>query len=87
MAIFELDFIFSCPCFVNDIFETRYFSYTKNDEFEHFIRRRHPKDLFDADDFQDEKTILISCFICFADSVYPETPEGLRCNKKFYYRI
>ena len=87
MAIFEVDFIFCCPCFIDDIFETRYFSYIKKYEFEHFVRRRHPKELFDVDDFQDEKTILISYFIHFGDSMYLDLLECLQYNKKVYYRI
>ena len=87
MAIFEVDFIFCCPCFFDDISETEYFPYTKNYEFVHFIRKRHSKMLFDADEFQDEKTMLISCFIHFADSVYLDSLESLHYNKKVYYCV
>ena len=58
MAIYKVDFIFCCPCFVDDVSETGYFLYTKNYEFVHFIRKRHPKMFFDVDEFQDEKNML-----------------------------
>ena len=43
--------------------------------------------LFDFDEFQDEKTMLISCFIHFADSMYLHPLECLHYNKKVYYRV
>lgn len=62
MAIYDVDFIFYCPCFFSDIFETRYLSYNKNYEFEHFICRRYPNEDLDVDDFRNDKTIFVCCF-------------------------
>ena len=49
MVIYEVDIIFCCPCFVVDMFDARYLSHKQSYEFVDFIRRRHPKLLFDID--------------------------------------
>ena len=39
MVIFQVDFIFCCPSFVDDISEIGYFPYTKKYELVHFIHK------------------------------------------------
>ena len=87
MAIYGVDFIFCCPCYVDNIFDIRYLPYKQRYEFVHFIRRRHLRHLFDVDDFKEKKTMLISCFLHFADSMYLDSLECLHYNRGVYYQI
>ena len=63
MATLQVNFIFCCPCFAPDIFETRFHSIKKNFEFAHFVHRRHPKKPFDIKNFQRENPCLFVALI------------------------
>ena len=87
MTIYGVNFIFCCPCYVDDIFDISCLSYKQNYEFVHFIRRRDPRPLFDVDDFKEKKTMLVSCFLHSTDSMYLDSLECLHYNRRVYYQI
>ena len=69
MVTFEVNFIFCCPCFIPDIFETRFHSIKKNFEFGHSVHRRHPKKPFDIKNFAKGKSMFVCCFDHLTEAV------------------
>ena len=82
MATFEVDFIFYCPCFVSDIFESRFFTYKKKFEFVFFVHKRHPKQVFDTDNFKKDRYMLFTCLEHQCEIIYFDTVGCL-----YYYRV
>ena len=87
MAIFEVDFIFCCPCFVSEIFESRFFTYKKSLEFAFFVHRRNPKKVFDIENFEKDGPMLITCFEHLCDTMYFDTVNCLYYYKATFYQI
>ena len=87
MVIFEVDFIFCCPCFVPDIFYWRFIAYKKNFEFACFVHRRNPRKVFDIDDSKKEGSMLITCFEHFFEAMYFDTFDCLHYYRATFYQV
>ena len=90
MARFEVDFIFCCPCFFPNIFESRFHaikSIKKKFEFAYFVHRRHPKKPFNIDSFKSEKSKFVCCFDHLAEAMYLDTVDCLQYYKSVFYRV
>ena len=60
MALFDVDFVFSCPCFVSDI-QQALFKSTKNYEIAGIVSGKHVVKNLGIDYFKED----ISIFICY----------------------
>ena len=87
MAIFEVDFIFCCPCFVPDIFKSRFHEIRRNFEFSSFVHRRHLKKPFDIDNFREQKSMFVCCFDHLAEAIYLDFVDCLHYYKSIFYRV
>ena len=63
MTIFDANFIFSCPCFAVDMFDSVSMDFEFNYQYMSFIERtRIKKAEYTVDNFPDISSILITCF-------------------------
>lgn len=84
MAMFEVDFIFCCPCFVLafPIWDFKNFV-----EFFHFIYRRNRREACDIVNFPSKKNMLVSCFLHLSAAMDLDSLECLHCNTCVFYRV
>ena len=87
MAMFEVDFIFCCPCLVSNIFDSRFMGYKKFFEFTCFVHRRNPKKVFDIDSFKKDSSLLITCFEHLCSSMYFGKCVCLHYNRATFYHM
>ena len=87
MAIFEVDFIFKCPCFVSNIFDSRFMGYKKIFEFTCFVHRRNPKKVFDIDNFKKDNSMLITCFEHLCSLMFFNKCVCLLYNRETFCRM
>ena len=87
MAIFEVGLIFCCPCFIPNIFETRFQSTKNNFEFPHFMHWRHPKKPFDINNFAKGKSMCVCYFDHLTEAMYLHTVNCLHYRKSVFYRV
>ena len=61
IAIFDVDFVFSCPCFVSDVQHATARS-TENYEIGAYVNGKHVVKNFEIDYFKNEKSVFVCCF-------------------------
>ena len=61
MAVFDVDFVFSCPYFVSDI-QCAMEKSTMNYEIAAYIKGNHINKNYEVDYFKNEKFIFVCCF-------------------------
>ena len=74
MVLFDLDFIFYCPCFVSKV-QKIILKSTKNYEIAACVGRMH------VDHFKEERTIFVCCFYHLLEGMQFDT-----CNCLHYYK-
>ena len=72
MALFAIDFVFSCPCFVSDVLNAIKIS-AKNNDVGVFGNRNHVVKNFEVDNFEKDKFMFICCFDHLLDGMYFDT--------------
>ena len=86
MAIFDVEIIFCCPCFVSNIIPAMFLDYKVNYEFASFVNRRNPKKTFDIDNFEKKNSMLITCFEHLSQPIYLDNCVCLHYYKSTFYR-
>ena len=98
--MFEVDFVFSCPCFVSDVLSTIESS-TMNYEIDGYISGNHAVEDFEVVYFKNESSIFIcyddhfknesSIFICYHDhlleSMQFDIKNCLHYNRRVHFRM
>ena len=80
MALFDVDFIFSCPCFVSKIQKVILKS-TKKYEIAACVGRKH------VDHFKEERTIFVCCFYHVLEGMQFDTYNCLHYYKRAYFEM
>ena len=84
--MFEVDFVFSCPCFVSDVLSAIESS-TMNYEIGGYISGNHAVQDFDVVYFKNESSI----FICYHDhlleSMRFDIKNCLHYNRRVHFRM
>ena len=83
MAVFDTDFVFSCPCFFPDVLNAIKLT-TKNYDTGVFVNRNHVVKNFEVDNLRNLRKInlmFICCFDHLLDGMYFDTKICLN-----YYR-
>ena len=86
MAIFDVDFVFSCPCFVSDVQHAIARS-TKNYEISAYINGKHVVKNFETDYFKNEKFVFVCCFEYLVDGMLFDTKNCLHYTKRVFFRM
>ena len=86
-AIFEVDFIFCCPCFFSGIFHARFMVYKTFFEYTCLVHRRNSNKTFDVDNFRKDASMLITCFEHLYVAMHFDTVEWLHYNRSTFYRV
>ena len=86
MAIFDVDFVFSCPCFVSDVQHAIARS-TKNYEISAYINGKHVVKNFETDYFKNEKFVFVCCFEYLVDGMLFDTKNCLHYTRRVFFRM
>ena len=88
MAIFDVNFIFSCPCFVADWFEALSMNFKFNFQYISFVQRRSKKMDHIVENFFDSSSILITCFEHLYELMVFDTYHNcLHYNSRTYFQM
>ena len=86
MAIFDVDFVFSFPCFVSDVQHAIARS-TKNYEISAYINGKHVVKNFETDYFKNEKFVFVCCFEYLVDGMLFDTKNCLHYTRRVFFRM
>lgn len=86
MALFNVDFVFSCPCFVSNIQQALLKS-TKNFEIVTCVSGTHIVKNFGIDYFKKDRTIFICCYDHLLDGMQYDTQSCLHYNRRDFFRM
>ena len=87
MVTFEVDFVFCCPSFVPEIFETRFHSIKKNLNLPILCTGDIQRNIFDINNFARGKSMFVCCFDYLIETMYLDTGNCLHYCKSVFYRI
>ena len=76
MAVFDVDFFFSWPCFVSYVLNAIERS-TKNFEIGAFMDRNHFVKNFEVNNFKNENSMFVCCFDHSLDGMHFNTKNCL----------
>ena len=85
MAVFDVDFAFSCPYYVSDIQHALAKS-TKKYEIRACISGKHVVKNFEVDYFKNEKDVFVSCSDHLWDGMQHNTGNCLHYNRRVFFR-
>ena len=86
MALFAIDFVFSCPCFVSDVLNAIKIS-AKNNDVGVFGNRNHVVKNFEVDNFEKDKFMFICCFDHLLDGMYFDTKNCLHYYRQVFFQM
>ena len=76
MAVFEVEFVFSCRCFDSDVLSAMGMS-TINYEIGDYVSRDHVVKVFEAVYFKNESSVFICCYDHLLESMRFDTKNCL----------
>ena len=86
MPIFDVDFVFSCPCFVPDVLNAIERS-TKNFEIAAFVNKNHVTKNFEVNNFKNKKSMIICSFDHLLDGMHFHTKNCLHYYRRVFFRM
>ena len=89
MEIFDVNFIFSCLCFVADFSDATSMNFEFNYQCISFVqRKRSMKVEYIVENFFDSSRILITCFEHFCELMVFDTYHNcLHCNERTFFQM
>ena len=84
MAIFDIDFVFSCPFFIPDVLNAIERS-TKKFEIAAFVNRNHVVKNFEVHSFKNEKSMFICCFDNLLDGIHFDTKNCCIITGEYFF--
>ena len=86
MAIFDVDFVISCRCFVSDV-QHAILRSTKNYETGAYVNGKHALKNFEIDYFKNEKSLFVCCFDHLVDGMRFNTKNCLLYTRRVFFRM
>ena len=86
MLIFDVEFIFCCPCFIRDIAMTMETKCIKNYHFGCFLHRATKKS-FRLENFHSTNERLFTCYDHLFEVMYYYLMSCLHYNRKTFFRL
>ena len=86
MTIFDVDFVFSCTCFVSDVQHAIARS-TKNYEIGAYVNSKHVVKNFEIDYFKNEKSVFVCHFDNLVDGTRFNTKNCLHYTRRVFFRM
>ena len=84
LAIFDVDFVFSCPCFVSDV-QHAFARSTKSHEIGVYVNGKHVVKNFEIDYFKNEKSVFFCCFDHLVDGMRFDTKNCLHYTRRCFF--
>ena len=81
--IFDVDFVFSCPCFASDV-QHAIATSTKNYEISACVNGKHVKN-FEIDYYKNEKSVFVCCFDYLVDGMRFDTKSCFHYTKRVFF--
>ena len=86
MAVFEVEFVFSCRCFDSDVLSAMGMS-TINYEIGGYVSRDHVVKVFEAVYFKNESSVFICCYGHLLESMRFDIKNCLHYNRKVNFQM
>ena len=88
MTIFDVNLIFSCTCFVVDLFDSLYMNFEFNYQYIFFVQRRSKKKDHITEIFLDSRSIMITCFEQLCELIVFDIYQNcLHYNGRAYFKM
>ena len=84
--MFEVEFVFSCPCFVSDVLPAIEKS-TMNYEIGGYVSGNHVVKNFEVAYFKNESSVFICCHDHLLESMRFDTKNCLHYNRRIHFRM
>ena len=88
MTVYDVEFVFSCPYFIDILSVALNSGIQKNFEVACFLyHNTHKKKNYQAENFLETKSLFVSCFDHLSDAMYFDSGVCLHYNRRTFFQL